>query len=177
MGWWNKTHRQWCRLDIQHIDKDGAPFYRAYYADVTNVTADNAERVTFSFAQKTTANCLWLLPKCRSCRTLLEDKSFDKTTLEPPVAAGPYKITSVTAGRQIEFTRNADWWAKIYPSIKAAIILTKSLIIITEIKRRFGSLLCGRIRSATRKRRQTLANSLYRPTRIGRTHYQNRNRQ
>ncbi|MCB1550811.1 MAG: ABC transporter substrate-binding protein [Alphaproteobacteria bacterium] len=93
--------------------KDGAPFYRAYYADVTNVTADNAERVTFSFAQKNNRE----LPLIIAQMPILpahywKDKSFDKTTLEPPVAAGPYKITSVTAGRQIEFTRNADWWAK-----------------------------------------------------------------
>ncbi len=99
------------------LQKDGAPFYRAYYADVANVVADNATRVTFTFKTKTNRELpliiaqMPILPK-----HYWADKKFAETTLTPPVAGGPYKISNVIAGRAIEFTRNKDWWGNALPT-------------------------------------------------------------
>ncbi|HNS44307.1 MAG TPA: ABC transporter substrate-binding protein, partial [Alphaproteobacteria bacterium] len=96
--------------------KDGAPFYRAYYTDVKNVTADASDKVTFHLASKNNRELpliiaqMPILPK-----HYWTGKNFAETTLTPPVAAGPYKISNVTAGRSIEFTRNPDWWGKDLP--------------------------------------------------------------
>lgn len=93
------------------LQKDGAPFYRAYYADVDSVAKDNDTRVTFTFKTKDNRE----LPLIISQMPILPkhywmDKNFAETTLTPPIAAGPYKISNIIAGRSIEFTRNKDWW-------------------------------------------------------------------
>lgn len=101
------------------LTKDGAPFYRAYYADVETVKADSKTRVTFIFKTKENRELpliiaqMPILPK-----HYWADKKFAETTLTPPVASGPYKISNVIAGRALEFTRNKDWWGDALPANK-----------------------------------------------------------
>lgn len=101
------------------LQKDGQPFYRAYYADVASVTADSPTKVTFTFKTKGNRELpliiaqMPILPK-----HYWADKKFAETTLTPPVSSGPYKVSKVTAGRSIEFTRNADWWGYNLPTNK-----------------------------------------------------------
>lgn len=101
------------------LQKDGAPFYRAYYSDVAKVTADSKQKVTFTFKTKENRELpliiaqMPILPK-----HYWADKKFAETTLTPPVAGGPYKISKVDAGRTIEFTRNKDWWGNALPTNK-----------------------------------------------------------
>lgn len=93
--------------------KDGAPFYKAYYADVKDVRAVDTQHVIFSFANGKNRE----LPLIVAQLPILpahywKDKKFGETTLEAPLSGGPYKVSSVMAGRSIEYTRNADWWGK-----------------------------------------------------------------
>ncbi|MGH6953006.1 MAG: extracellular solute-binding protein, partial [Alphaproteobacteria bacterium] len=44
-----------------------------------------------------------------------EGREFDKTTLEPPLGSGPYRIDSVDPGRSITYRRVADWWGEKLP--------------------------------------------------------------
>ena len=98
--------------------KDGSPFYKAYYADVSHVVADDNSTVTFSF--KTTENkelpliigALNILPEHY---WMEEGRSFNETTLVPPLGSGPYKIANLDAGRSITYQRVNDWWAKDLP--------------------------------------------------------------
>ena len=41
-----------------------------------------------------------------------QDRPFDSTTLEPPLASGPYVIDSLEPGRTITYRRNPDYWGK-----------------------------------------------------------------
>lgn len=40
---------------------------------------------------------------------------FTKTTLEPPLGSGPYKISKINHGRSLIFSRRQDYWAKDLP--------------------------------------------------------------
>lgn len=42
--------------------------------------------------------------------------TFDRTTLEPPLGSGPYRVAEVKAGERILYRRNPDYWAKDLPS-------------------------------------------------------------
>ncbi len=42
-------------------------------------------------------------------------KSFEETTLEPPLASGPYRIGRFEVGRFVELERVPDYWAKDLP--------------------------------------------------------------
>ena len=48
-------------------------------------------------------------------RKYWEGRDFEKTTLDPPLGSGPYKIESFDAGRYLVYRRVADYWAKDLP--------------------------------------------------------------
>ena len=54
--------------------------------------------------------------RCRCCpRPIGAKRDFDKTTLDPPLGSGPYKIDTFDAGRGITYRRVADYWGKDLP--------------------------------------------------------------
>ncbi|MEL0167929.1 MAG: extracellular solute-binding protein [Pseudomonadaceae bacterium] len=97
----------------------GAPFYRAYYGDVDRVVADNPHSVTFHFKHSGNRELplvlgqLPVLPK-----HYWEGRDFSKSSLEPPLGSGPYRIGQVRPGRSISFERVEDYWAKDLPVMR-----------------------------------------------------------
>lgn len=93
--------------------EQGAPFYRAYYGDVKDVVADDRLSVTFHFHHGRNRELplvigqLPVLPK-----HYWAGRDFSRTTLEPPLGSGPYRISRVNAGRNLTFERNPDYWGK-----------------------------------------------------------------
>lgn len=101
--------------------QEGQPFYKAYWGDVESVVADNDKTVTFKFTVSGNAE----LPLIVSEMTVLpkhywsaEGRDFSKTSLEPPLGSGPYKIGKIEPGRSIEYVRVEDWWGKDLPFFK-----------------------------------------------------------
>lgn len=95
--------------------KKAHPFYRAYYADVVGYDSPNAHEITFRFGQ--TGNrelpmILGQLPILKKDYWNAEGRSLADTTLEIPPVSGPYKISTVDAGRAITYQRRDDYWAK-----------------------------------------------------------------
>lgn len=94
----------------------GHPFYRAYYADVVEVKAEDKHRVKFTF--KAAGNRE--LPLIMGQLPVLaehdwKNRDFAATQQEPILGSGPYKVAKVDAGRRIEYTRVKDWWAADLP--------------------------------------------------------------
>lgn len=46
----------------------------------------------------------------------VDPEIFDKASLKPPVASGPYRIEAIKPGESITYQRNHDYWAKDLPS-------------------------------------------------------------
>jgi microcin C transport system substrate-binding protein len=96
--------------------KDGAPQYRAYYADVERAVAENERTVRFDFRHADNRELpliigqLPVLPK-----HAWEGREFARTSLEPPLGSGPYRVAEVQAGRSIRYERVRDWWARNLP--------------------------------------------------------------
>lgn len=94
----------------------GSPSYRFYYADVAQVDVLNAHTVKFTFKNGDNRELpliigqLAILPK-----HYWQDRDFEKTTLEPPLGSGAYKIGKFEPGRYIEYDRVADYWGKDLP--------------------------------------------------------------
>lgn len=94
----------------------GAPLYRYYYANVDKVEALNPRKVRFHFSGPPNRE----LPQIMGQLPVLPkhwwaSREFDKTTLEPPLGSGPYKVGDFRPGQDITFERVADWWAKDLP--------------------------------------------------------------
>lgn len=98
--------------------KQGAPFYRTYYAHVAKAEVISPRIVQFTFKGADNRELPLILgdmPVLPKAYWTAPRRDFSKTTLEVPMGSGPYKIKSVEAGRRIVFERVANWWAADLP--------------------------------------------------------------
>ncbi len=94
----------------------GSPFFRFYYGNVAKVRKIASRTVRFDFKPGENRE----LPLILGQLTILPEhywktRDFSKTTLEPPLGSGPYKITSFDAGRHITIERDKNYWGKNIP--------------------------------------------------------------
>ncbi len=91
----------------------GRPVYRFYYSTVEKVEVLSERRVKFSFTESNNRELpliigqLPVLPK-----HYWESRDFSKTTLEPPLGSGPYRIKDFDAGRYVVQERVPEYWGK-----------------------------------------------------------------
>ena len=94
----------------------GQPQYRFYYQAVDRVEKLSDRKVKFSFKAGDNRELplvmgqLPVLPK-----HYWQGRDFDKTTLEPPLGSGPYRVTRFEPGRFIEYERVKDYWGADLP--------------------------------------------------------------
>lgn len=94
----------------------GNPQYRFMFADVEKAEAIDDRRVKFTFKVADnrelpgTVGGLPVLP-----RHYWEGRDFDKTTLDPPLGSGPYRIDTLDRGRSITYRRVENYWADKLP--------------------------------------------------------------
>jgi len=96
--------------------KKGTPFYRFYYGNVADVVKTGPRTVRFNFKPGENRE----LPLILGQLTVLpkhywQSRDFSKTTLEPPLGSGPYKIDKFEPGRSITYKRVKNWWGENIP--------------------------------------------------------------
>ncbi len=99
------------------------PMFALYYKNVVKGEKTGEREVTFTFDMKRNRELpqivgeLVIFPKHYWTGTDANGKPRDiaKTTLEPPLGSGPYKIKEVHAPDRIVFERVPDYWAKDLP--------------------------------------------------------------
>lgn len=112
-------------FSFQEIKKV-SPFWAAYYKNVTEVEKTGDHEVTFRFDSKGNRELpqivgqLSVIPKhyWTAKDKNGNERDLSKTTLEPPLGSGPYKIGEVTPGRTISYERVENYWAKDLPVMK-----------------------------------------------------------
>lgn len=101
---------------LQTIQTKGTPIRRSLVSDVERAEKTGPRTVRFTFTKPgqtklcLTIGRLTILPK-----HYWEGRDFGKTTLEPPLGSGPYRIKSFDQGRSITYERVKDYWAKDLP--------------------------------------------------------------
>ncbi len=94
----------------------GNPFYKSYYADVENIEKIDDLTVKFNFKRDNNRELPFIVSELPVLpKHYWETHDFDKTTLEPPLGSGPYKIRKVDAPRSIEYIRVNNYWGKDIP--------------------------------------------------------------
>src|SRR5208282_4958280 len=94
----------------------GHPMYRSYYGDVTKVEKEGERGVRFSFKSAENRELPQILGQMPVLsKAYWSGRDFEKTTLDPPLGSGPYKIESLDPGRSITYRRVADYWAADLP--------------------------------------------------------------
>lgn len=96
----------------------GAPFFKAYYGDVTKVEATSPARVKFTFGHNDNSE----LPLILSQLAILpkhywtaDGHDITTSSLDAPLGNGPYKVGAVVPGRSIEYIRDENYWGKDLP--------------------------------------------------------------
>jgi microcin C transport system substrate-binding protein len=94
----------------------GHPSFRSYYGDVTKVEKEGERGVRFSFKSSENRELPQILGQMPVLsKAYWSGRDFEKTTLDPPLGSGPYKIESLDPGRSITYRRVADYWAADLP--------------------------------------------------------------
>lgn len=98
------------------LKAQGAPFYRFYYKNIARAVKLGARKVKFEFTGPPNRE----LPQITGQLPVLSKawwatRDFSKTSLEPPLGSGPYRISSFEPGRYIEVERVKDWWGAKLP--------------------------------------------------------------
>jgi len=94
----------------------GHPFYRTYYAQVAAVEKLGPRTVRFTFKRGENRELPLIVGEMPVLpHTHWATRAFDRTTLEPPLASGPYRIESFEPGRSITYRRVKDYWGATLP--------------------------------------------------------------
>ena len=98
------------------LKEKGRPPYSSRMKAVEKLeqTGEHSFKLTFNDrASRETPLLFGLMPVLPEHAT--DAGNFGQSTLEPPIASGPYRVTDVKPGESITYTRNPDYWAKDLP--------------------------------------------------------------
>ncbi|MGQ9366740.1 extracellular solute-binding protein [Azospirillum sp. ST 5-10] len=100
------------------VRKEGRLFLRSFYDDIEKCEATETLVLTCTMRTRGTmkplmaAASLWPMPRHW---WQAEGRDPTKTTLEPPLGSGAYRIKAVDPGRSITYERVKDYWAADLP--------------------------------------------------------------
>ncbi|WP_319530595.1 extracellular solute-binding protein [uncultured Cohaesibacter sp.] len=99
------------------LKEKGHPNLRVALAELERAEVDD-DRVVLVFSgsqQKQAAiDVSYMVPIFS--KAYYETMDFDRSTLEPPLGSGPYRVGSVNAGSFIDYERDPDYWGKDLPT-------------------------------------------------------------
>ncbi len=103
----------------ESIQAHGAPFLKSFLDHIAKVEALDGRRVKITLTGPGEIKpiidfAVTLVPQPRHWWTA-NGRDIAKTTLEPPLGSGPYRIKAVDAGRSITYERVADYWGRDLP--------------------------------------------------------------
>lgn len=101
---------------FEALKAKGQPFYRAYYAQVTKAEKVGERKVRFGFGpgdNRELPLIVGQLPVLSKAYWAKHD--FEKTTLDPPLGSGAYRIDAIEPGRSIVYRRVKDYWGAGLP--------------------------------------------------------------
>ncbi len=97
---------------FERIREIGKPILQASLADVDGVEVVDDKAVRFTFKtlgdMKPILEVAGLRPQPRHW---WEDRNITRTTTEPPLGSGPYRVSEAEIGKLVVYERVADYWA------------------------------------------------------------------
>jgi microcin C transport system substrate-binding protein len=105
------------------LREKGDPFYSSYYHNVISAEALNEHRLKFTFDESGNRELPFIMGQLPALPKHYwegrdangEPRDFARSSLEPPLGSGPYRIGRFEAGRYVEYDRIDDYWARDLP--------------------------------------------------------------
>lgn len=106
-------------FSFETLKSKGNPFYRLYYANVDKAEDLGERRVKFHFSGGENRELPLIMGQLAILsKAYYSTREFEKTTLDPPLGSGPYKVASLESGRSITFERVKDYWGANLPRMR-----------------------------------------------------------
>lgn len=103
-------------FSLTTLKSKGHPIYSSVLRDVAGVTADDKRTVRVSFNPTRGLDQPALMASMPIfSERYYSTKPFDKTSLEPPLGSGAYRVARFEQGRYVEFERVKNWWGEKLP--------------------------------------------------------------
>jgi microcin C transport system substrate-binding protein len=103
-------------FSFETLKAKGHPLYGQMLQDVEKAEALDPHSVKYTFKGALVRDLpLTVAGLPIFSKTYYATRPFDQTTLEPPLGSGPYTVGKLAQGRNIEYHRNPDYWAKDLP--------------------------------------------------------------
>lgn len=104
------------KFTFETLMEHGDPMYRHYYGDVREVVIENPHQVRFDFKHTHNRELPMILGQISILpKHWWAARDFSKTSLEPPLGSGPYRISQISPGSSVTYERVEDWWGKDLP--------------------------------------------------------------
>ncbi len=106
-------------FSMETLREFGTPGFRRTYGRIAAAYRVDTHAVRFDFtedADRETPLLIALMPLLQ--RAWWQDRTFNETTLDIPVGAGPYRLASLDPGRRLVYERVDDWWGRTVPSFQ-----------------------------------------------------------
>ncbi|MCT8970850.1 extracellular solute-binding protein [Microbaculum marinisediminis] len=106
-------------FSLNTLKQQGHPLISQTIREMVGARAvgDHEVAVTFTGKQaRDLAQTVATLPIIS--RAYYQTQPFDQTTMQPPLASGPYRVGKFDAGRYIDYDRVADYWARDLPVVR-----------------------------------------------------------
>lgn len=106
-------------FSLNTLKQQGHPLISQTIREMVGAKAvgDHEVAVTFTGKQaRDLAQTVATLPIIS--KAYYQTQPFDQTTMQPPLASGPYRVGKFDAGRYIDYDRVADYWAKDLPVVR-----------------------------------------------------------
>ncbi len=101
------------------LTEEGNPFYKFYYADVSDIQIIDDLTIKFVFRENYSKETVLILGDIPILpKHYWKDRDFNKTSLEIPLGSGPYTVAKIDPGRSITYKRVENYWAEDHPTHK-----------------------------------------------------------
>ena len=101
---------------IEKLKSDGHPSIKLPLDPLSGVEVVSKEQVEIVFDGTQSKQLILTIANFPIfSKSYYADRDFTESTLDPPLASGPYRIGDFSAGKYIEYARVEDYWAKDLP--------------------------------------------------------------
>ncbi|HHK74090.1 MAG TPA: ABC transporter substrate-binding protein, partial [Rhizobiales bacterium] len=100
-------------FSLQLLKSKGHPLISQAMRELSRISAANKSRLEVEFSGRHSRDLpLFVAQLPIFSKAYYSTHDFTKTTLEPPLGSGPYKVGQFRAGSYINYDRVKDYWAK-----------------------------------------------------------------
>ncbi len=101
------------KFTFEHIRDHAFPGVKAAYLSLKQVDVVSEREVLFTYHYPVNLNAMMALGKVATLpEHYWRTRDNSKTTIEPPLSSGPYRIGDFKLGKYIEFERVEDYWGQ-----------------------------------------------------------------